>query len=129
VPRYLTQDWLDAANGALSSSTTLAEAAADIELTVQQVVTDGPDGDVAYHVDVELGAVRIVRGDAHAPTVTFEQTWDTASAIGRGELSAQGAFMTGLIRVRGDIPKLVEHGSVFGGVDDVLAELRAHTTY
>jgi hypothetical protein len=37
--------------------------------------------------------------------------------------------MTGLIRVRGDLPKLVEYGDVFGGVDDVLAGLRADTSY
>ena len=78
---------------------------------------------------IDDGTVRVVSGEASDATVTFMQNWETATAIGRGELSAQGAFMTGLIRVRGDLPKLVEHGSVFGGVDDVFADLRAQTTY
>jgi len=129
VPRYLSAEWLEVAQRALAGDDVLASAAGEVELTVQQVVTGGPEGDVTYHVDVDHGAVRVAGGEAAQPTVTFIQSWDTAAAIGRGELSAQGAFMTGLIRVRGDLPKLVDHGDVFGGVDDVLAELRAQTTY
>ena len=129
MPRYLTPEWLDAAQRAVDADTDLAAATADVALTVQQVVTGGPDGDAAYHVVVDHGTVRVVNGQSTDPTVTFIQNWDTATAIGRGELSAQGAFMIGLIRVRGDLPKLVEHGGVFGGVDDVFAELRTQTTY
>jgi len=129
VPRYLTQEWLDAAQRAVENDTTLADATKDVRLTVQQMVTGGPDGDVAYHVVVDNGAVRVLGGEASDATVTFIQAWDTATAIGRGDLSAQGAFMTGRIRVRGDLPKLVEHDNVFGNVDDVFAELRAQTTY
>ena len=84
---------------------------------------------MAYHVDVHADAVRITPGIASDPTVTFIQDWETAAAIGRGELSAQGAFMAGRIRVRGDLPRLVECGGVFGSLDDVLADLRAQTTY
>ena len=129
MPRYLTQEWLDAAQRAVEDDTTLVDATKDVHLTVQQMVTGGPYGDVSYHVVVDDGAVLVSKGEAGDATVTFIQAWDTATAIGRGELSAQGAFMTGLIRVRGDLPKLVEHGNVFGEVDDVFAELRAQTTY
>ena len=129
MPRYLTQEWLDAAHRAVEADAALTESTKDVQLTVQQVVTGGPDGDAAYHVAIDDGTVRVVTGEASNATVTFIQNWDTAAAISRGELSAQGAFMTGRIRVRGDLPKLVEYGNVFGGVDDVFADLRAHTTY
>jgi len=84
---------------------------------------------VAYHVDVHDGEVRIAAGVAADATVTFIQDWATASAIGKGELSAQGAFMAGRIRVRGDLPRLVSSGNVFGDLDDALADLRSQTTY
>lgn len=129
MPRYLTEEWIDAAQRAVESDAALANATKDVQLTVQQVVTGGPDGDAAYHVVIDDGIVRVVNGEAGNATVTFVQNWETATAIGRGELSAQGAFMTGRIRVRGDLPKLVEYGSLFGGVDDVFADLRGHTTY
>jgi putative sterol carrier protein len=93
------------------------------------VVTGGPDGDAAYHVVIDDGTVRVLSGETSNATVTFLQNWDTATAIARGELSAQSAFMTGRMRVRGDLPKLVEYGSLFGGVDNVFADLRRQTTY
>jgi putative sterol carrier protein len=129
VPRYLTAEWLDAAQRALDDSPAVLDASREVKLTVQQIVTDGPDGDVAFHVEVDHGRIRVAGGEAADPTVTFIQKWDTAGAVARGDMSAQGAFMTGLIRVRGDLPKLVEHSDVFGGVDDVLAELRTQTEY
>ena len=129
MPRYLTDEWLDAAQRSVESDASLADVTKNVQLTVQQVVTGGPDGDAAYHVVIDDGTVRVVSGEAGDATVTFMQSWETATAIGRGELSAQGAFMTGRIRVRGDLPKLVEYGSLFGGVDDVFADLREQTTY
>ena len=129
MPRYLTSEWLDAAHDALEQSTALADATSDAQLTVQQVVTGGPEGDVTFHFAVDHGRVKLVGGEAGDATVTFIQSWDTATAVARGEQSAQGAFMNGQIRVRGDLPKIVEYGAIFGGVDDVLADLRADTTY
>src|SRR2546423_642093 len=39
-------------------------------LVLQQVVTDGPDGDVAYAVEIDGGRVRLTSGRAAAPDVT-----------------------------------------------------------
>ena len=89
-------------------------------LRMQQVVTGGPDGDAAYHVVIDDGTVRVVSGEAGDATVTFMQNWETATAIGRGELSAQGAFMTGLIRPRRPSEVGREYDDLFGGVDDVV---------
>ena len=129
MSRYLTQEWLDAAQRAVQSNAALADATKDVHLTLQQVVTGGPDGQTAYHVAIDDGSVRVVNGEANGAAVTFIQDWDTATAVGRGELSAQGAFMAGLIRVQGDLPTLVEFGTVFAEVGDVFAGLRASTTY
>ena len=129
MPRYLTPEWLDAARQAVSADESLVKTANDVRISVQQVVTGGPDGDTAYRIEIDDGTVRVVSGETSDATVTFVQDWETAAAIGRGELSAQGAFMSGRIRVRGDLPQLIEHGHVFSEVDDVFAGLRAQTTY
>jgi putative sterol carrier protein len=129
VHRYLTHEWLEAAQLAAESDTALAAATKDVHLTVQHVVTGGPGGDATFHVAIDDGRVHVVSGTVADATVTFIQDWDTASAISRGELSAQGAFMAGRVRVRGDLPKLIEYGNVFGEVGDVFARLRTSTTY
>ena len=129
MPRYLTPEWLEAAQQAVDADEALAKATVDVRISVQQIVTGGPDGDAAYRVEIDEGTVRLVGGETPAATVTFVQDWQTASAIGRGELSAQGAFMSGLIRVRGDLLKLVECAGLFSEIDDVFSGLRAQTTY
>jgi len=129
VPRYLSAEWFEHAQRALSENSARVRPTDRPDVVVQQHVTEGPGGDVAYHLEVHDGDVRLEPGVADAPTVTFIKDWETAAAIGKGELSAQGAFMAGRIRVRGDLPKLVECSDVFGELDDVLADLRSQTTY
>src|SRR5437773_4483230 len=100
---YLSAEWLAEAHAAVSTSESLRAATADVALVVQQEVTGGPNGDTAYHVVVDHGAVSVVPGRAAEPDVTFTEDHATATAIGRGELSAQAAFMIGKLRVGGDL--------------------------
>jgi hypothetical protein len=129
MPRYLSPEWLAAADAALAGDASLRAATAGLHLSVEQVVTGGPDGDVTYHVAADDGAVRITPGRAAVPTVTFTQDYATAAAVGSGALSAQGAFMTGRIRIRGELERLVAYSDAFSEIDDVLAPLRAETVY
>lgn len=126
---YLSPEWLVEADAAVSGSESLRTATADVELVVQHVVTGGPEGDAAYHVVVDHGTVTVVPGESAAPDVTFTEDHLTAAAIGRGELSAQAAFMTGKLRVGGKLDRLLREQDAFSGIDDVFDGLRATTTW
>lgn len=129
MARYLSGEWLAALQGAANASTDLAEATRGVNLCVQQLVTDAPSGDAEYHVSIDDGVVEVRPGAADAPTVTFEQDYGTAVSIARGEMSAQGAFMLGLVRVRGELAMLVTHGDALAGLNDVFGTVRAETQY
>ena len=129
MPRYLSPEWLDAAQQAIDANTSIREAASAADFVVQHVVTGGSDGELTYHVRVGGDGVRIRPGEASDPTVVFTEDYRTAAAIGRGDLSAQAAFMAGRIRVHGDLPKLVEQSSAFDEIEDALAGLRSQTSY
>jgi hypothetical protein len=129
VARYLSDEWLAELDRAAAADDGLRRATAGHHLVVQHDVTLGPDGDVTFHVDIDDGTVSFRPGAAASPTVTFTQDHETASAVGKGELSAQGAFMTGRLRVAGDLPALVDHHDALVGVDDVFAEVRSRTTW
>jgi putative sterol carrier protein len=129
VLAYLSPEWLAALQAAADASSTLRDATAGVHLVVQQVVTGGPQGDVAYHVTVDDGATTVAAGRAEEPTITFTQDLPTAAAVSRGELSAQEAFMTGRIRVRGDLPALIAQQDTLLGVGDVFASVRASTDF
>ena len=123
--RYLTPEWIDAVASAASD----VEGPADVRLTVQQRVTGGPGGDVTYHVVLDHGKVAVRSGEAVAPDVTFEQDHETAVAVARGDLAAQAAFMSGRLRVHGDVQRLIDDRAAFAGLDGALRAVRSSTEY
>ena len=127
--RYLSLEWIDALSRAVSTSAPMAAAAADHEIGITQVVSDGPEGDVTYHLQVDDGTARFGAGAAEPEHVRMEQSWDTAVAVATGSLNAQEAFVNGHIRLFGDQQRLLDAQPVFGALDAVFRDVRDRTTY
>lgn len=124
---FLSPPWLAALDEAARADGALAEATAAVDLVVEQRVHGTPDGDVAFHLILDHGRVSVVSGPAASPTVTFDQDDATARAIAAGTDSAQRAFMSGRLRVGGDLRSLLEHQATLLALDDVFAAVRART--
>lgn len=127
--RYLSPEWLAAAAEAVAHDGTLQSATADVELTLEQTVADGPEGTVCWHIVLRPGKARLIAGPTSTADLRFTTTWETAQSIARGELAAPTAFMEGRLRVGGDLTLLVRHQRKLAAVDDVLATLRSKTTW
>jgi putative sterol carrier protein len=48
-------------------------------------------------------------GSTEGADVTVKQSYETAAAISKGELNTQTAFMTGKLKVSGNLAKLMMH--------------------
>lgn len=129
MARYLSDEWFDEVNRAAADSDRLPDDTAGVQLTIQQVVTDGPDGDVHYTVRVAGGRVEVAPGHDPGADVTFTEDWDTARHVAAGQLSAPAAFMTGRIRVAGNVAVLLDAQGSLQGLDRVFADLRLRTTF
>lgn len=129
MARYLSPEWFDEINAAAGAAAELSDAAVGLRLVIQQVVTDGPEGDVRYAVRVEDGRVTVVPGEAADAAVTVTEDHATATAVACGELAAPAAFMTGRIRVTGDTGVLMEAQPALHRLDAVFAGVRERTTY
>jgi putative sterol carrier protein len=127
--RYLSLAWIDAVAGAVAASDRLQEMAQAHEIGFTQVVTDGPEGDVTYHLQVGDGKVSFAAGPADPEHVRMEESWDTAVAVATGTLNAQEAFVNGHIRLRGDQQRLLDSQSLFGQLDSVFTAVRGETVY
>lgn len=127
--RYLSLEWLDALTAEVAASTALQELAQQHTIGVTQVVTDGPEGGVSYHLQVGDGAARFGAGAAYPEDVRMEQTWDTATAVATGTLNAQEAFIKGRILLTGSQQKLMEAQPVFAALDVVFRTVRERTEY
>jgi putative sterol carrier protein len=124
---FLSPAWLAALDEAARADRDLTGATADLAVVVEQEVTNGPQGTVRYHVVFDHGTVRVASGPAEDPNVRFSQDHATALGIAAGTESAQRAFMTGRLRVGGDLRVLLEHRSALTVLGDVFAAVRAET--
>ena len=127
--RYLSLEWIDALGVAVAADDRLGEVALRHRLGFTQVVTDGPEGTVTYHLQVGDGRAAFGAGPADPEDIRFEQDWDTAVAVATGRLNAQQAFITGRIRLYGDQQKLGASTPVFAALDAVFTTVRAFTVY
>jgi putative sterol carrier protein len=127
--RYLSLDWINALSDEVANSDHMRDLANTHRIGVTQVVSDGPEGDVTYHLTVGDGTASFGAGPADPEDVKMQQDWDTAVAVATGELNAQEAFIGGRILLFGDQQKLLEAQPVFGALDAVFATVRERTTY
>jgi putative sterol carrier protein len=127
--RYLSLAWIRELTHEVADSEALSELAEEHAIGVTQVVTDGPEGDVTYHLQVGAGQARFGAGAADPEHVKMEQDWCTAVAVATGELNAQEAFVTGRIRFYGDQQALMDAQPVFGALDAVFSAVRERTRY
>lgn len=128
--RFLSPAWLAALDRALAGSPAVQAATADTSLTLLQVVTGGPDGDVAYLVAVDAGTTSVrPAGPGATADVTLASAWATAVAIATGALAPHDAFTAGRLVVRGDIEALRTHAPALAGLAVAAADVREATTY
>lgn len=121
--RFLSPEWIEALDAAARE----AVVPAGVQLTIQQIVTDGDE--VRYHLVLDDGRLRVHPGEAADADVTLVQTRDVAVALSRGELNAQQALEAGRLKLRGDIGHLARQGKALTAMEDAFAAVRAATTY
>ena len=129
VIRYLSLEWLAALSTEVAESAALRALAADHTIGVTQVVTDGPEGTVVYHLQVGDGGAAFGAGSAFPEDVRIEQTWETAVGVANGTLNAQEAFIKGRVLLTGSQQKLLDSQPVFSALNDVFEKVRERTEY
>ncbi|NND04475.1 MAG: SCP2 sterol-binding domain-containing protein [Acidimicrobiia bacterium] len=106
--QFLSQEYVAAAQEALDGHAGFQGAIADKELALQFKVTEMPDGgDLAYYVNIADGAAAVGLGELEGSDVTVTNSYDTAVGISKGDLNTQMAFMTGKLKVSGEMAKLM----------------------
>ena len=105
--QFLSDEWAQAVKGALASNDSVKSAAGSMTARVQQVVT-APDGEKRYWFKLEGGTVDLGMGDIDNPDATITQDYDTAVALSKNELTGTAAYMSGKLRVTGDLMKLMQ---------------------
>jgi putative sterol carrier protein len=119
---FLSPEWADALTAAVNAGDAFAQAAGAQRAKIQQVITSA-DRETRYWTTIEDGRIAMGMGDVDAPDATITQSYDTAVALARRELSPVTGFMMGKIKVGGNMGLLMGLASALGKLADAMAEL------
>lgn len=124
MSKFLSEEWAAEVTAALDDHEGWKNAIGTADLGIQFQTEDSPEGEVNYYLSAKGGKAAMSLGELEAPDVTVKQSYDTASAISQGQMNTQTAFMTGKLKVSGNLAKLMQHqaaiaqwSSAIGGID------------
>jgi putative sterol carrier protein len=115
--KFLSDEWAEALKTELNQSADFQQAAAGHTATIQQVIT-GADGTTNYWITIGEGKIDLGVGDIDGEDATITQSYDSAAALAKGELSPVTAFMTGKLKIAGNMGMIL-------GLQGALAQLPA----
>lgn len=115
--RFLSTEWADAVKAELNANEAFRQASASQQATIQQIISSG-EGDTHYWIEIAEGTIDMGVGDADGPDATITQSYETAVKLAKSELSVVTAFMTGKVKVAGNMGLLM-------GLQGALSQLPA----
>jgi putative sterol carrier protein len=104
--KFLSPEWADVVKEALNADEAFRAAASRAGATLQQVITT-PDGETHYWIKIGGGRIDMGVGDVEGADATVTQSYETAVSLAKSELSPVTAFMTGKLKVGGNMGLLL----------------------
>lgn len=120
MARFMTKEWVEEVQTALGASDAVSGATKSVKAIVQQVITDSPDGEIHYFIKIDTGQVEVGLGEADDATFVLTSDYETAGKINRGETTGQGAMMTGKLKFKGDMMKVMSLQGPVQAIDVVV---------
>jgi putative sterol carrier protein len=120
--KFLSEEWVNAVKEALENNEAFKNAAGSQSATIQQVVNT-PEGDVKYYVKLDAGNLELALGEVEGADATITQDYDTAVALSKNELTGTAAYMSGKLKVSGDLMKLMAMQGAFNQLPAATASL------
>lgn len=121
--KFLSEDWLNAINDTLAADANYGSATETTDLSLLFVVTDAPEGDVEYTVTMADGTTTYAPGSSDDVDATIRSNHDTAMAIFKGDLNTQAAFISGKLKVEGNLAKIMMNQSAMTALADALKDM------
>jgi len=120
--KFLSEEWASSMTEKLNASDQFKQAAGSQAAKLQQVVST-PEGEVKYYFKLEGGAAEVALGELDGAEATISQDYDTAVALSKNELTGTAAYMSGKIKVQGDLMKLMQLQGIFNTLPAIAAEV------
>ena len=126
---YLSNEWITAVADCINANSEIIAVARENSISVTQIVTGTPRGDVTYHLESRDGKISFATGPARVSDIAFTQDWATAVGVATGKINAQEAFISGKIRFKGDHERVIATQPLFLALDAVFSAVNANTNF
>ena len=87
------------------------DAAAGMNAVYQYDITG--DGGGKWYATIKEGELEVVKGEHENPNITLTMADEDYLAMIAGNLDGQAAFMTGKLKIKGDMSLAMKLGSIF----------------
>ncbi len=125
--QFLSDKHMAAATAALNANDDFVSSITNIDMGLQFHVTEVPGGDVDYYLTVGDGTATMASGELDGADVSISSSHETALALFTGELNTQMAFMTGKIKVAGNMAVLMMNQGVINKWAATVADIDIST--
>ena len=126
---YLSNEWISAVADGIKANNEIIAVARENTVSVTQIITGTPRGDVTYHLESRDGKITFASGPATVSDIAFTQDWATAVGVATGKINAQEAFISGKIRFKGDHERVIATQPLFLALDVVFSLVNANTNF
>jgi len=126
---YLSIEWINAVADIIKTNSEIIAVARENTVSVTQIVTGTPHGDVTYHLESRDGQLNFGKGPAKVSDIAFTQDWQTAVGVATSKINAQEAFISGKIRFKGDHERVIATQPLFLALDAVFSAVNANTNF
>lgn len=124
--QFLSDEWLAAmADAARTRPARHPDPLADVAVTIEQVVLDGP----RWCLVVDHGTLAVTAGGDGEADVRLTSDRDTAEAIASGRRPALDAFIAGDLVLGGDVRALLDNRVALEALGDLFARVKAQTVF
>ena len=120
--KYLTEEWAKSVTEALNADAGFQQQAAGKTVKLQNVVT-GQDGETKYYFTLQDGQAAVGLGDLDDAEATLTADYDTSVALSKNELNATAAYMSGKLKIQGDLMKLMQLQSLVNTIPEATKDI------
>jgi hypothetical protein len=125
IVRYLSEEWLSAADRAVRDASPAPSGA----LVIDQHIDDEGTA-LCWRTTLGLQSrIERIAPESTGADAVFRQSYATARAIAQGSSDAHQAFLLGDIRFEGSIDALITHRGSFEWLEQALAPVMAATSW
>ena len=117
--KYLSDEWAKSVTEAVNSSDAFKQQAAGKNVKLQYVIS-APEGEIKYFTELKDGQATVEIGEIDGPEATLSSDYETSAALFKNELNATAAYMSGKLKIQGDLMKLMQLQGLFNAMPEAV---------